>query len=39
MLKQLMTLELVHSETHNITVKSYSEIIDFLEQLWGKDYL
>ena len=31
-----MTLELSHSATHNITIKPYSEIRDFLEQLEKK---
>ena len=31
-----MTLELAHSTTHNITIKSYSKIRDFLEQLEEK---
>ena len=28
-----MTLELTHSATHNVTIKSHSRIRDFLEQL------
>ena len=31
-----MTLELAHPATHNITIKSYSRIRDFLEQLEKK---
>ena len=31
-----MTLELTHSTTHNVTIKSHSRIIDFLEQLGKK---
>ena len=31
-----MTLELTHSATQNVTIKSYSEIRDFLEQLEKK---
>ena len=31
-----MTLELTHSATHNVTIKSRSRIRDFLEQLRKK---